>query len=230
MKHLENNTYPGRGIILGKTKDASKIIQIYWIMGRSENSRNRVFASGENNFVKTEAFDISKLTDPSLIIYYPVKEVNGYHIVTNGDQTETIYKFIGHGRSFEEAVAEQLYEPDKPNFTARISGIANVSKKEYKLSIVKAVANEADYFTRQIFAYNDFKAGEGYCITTYKTDGNPLPCFSGEPVPAVIYNSINENLEKYWDLLDKDNRVSLLVKSVDVKYGSIEIKIKNTHN
>ena len=229
MEHLMNNSYPGRGIVIGKTKDGLKIIQIYWIMGRSENSRNRIFKADANNFIKTQAYDASKVTDPSLIIYYPVKYINDYHIVTNGDQTETIYKYITQNKSFEDAVSEQLFEPDKPNFTARISGLVNVFRKVNKLSIVKSLNNNENYFTRQVFAFNDFEAGKGYCVTTYKKDGNPLPAFEGEPIKADIYNIIEENLDKYWNMLDKENRISLLVKSIDIKSGKSEIKIKNRY-
>jgi len=123
------STYPGRGIIIGKTINSDKIIQIYWIMGRSENSRNRIFIVDDDNFVRTEAFDISKLSDPSLIIYYPVKTINDYHIISNGDHTETIFNYLQAGKSFEESLTEQLFEPDGPNFTPRISGLVNVEKR-----------------------------------------------------------------------------------------------------
>lgn len=225
--HLKNNSYPGRGIILGKTNDSTKIIQIYWIMGRSENSRNRIFTVEKNNFVKTEVFDKTKMTDPSLIIYYPVKDINNFHIVTNGNQTDAIYDFLKVNKSFENAVNEQLYEPDKPNFTPRISGLVNIKKCEYKLAIVKTINHNENYYIRNIFSYNDLIKGKGYCITTYEKDGTPLPGFEGEPVPVDIYDSIEENINKYWDLLDKENKVSLLVKSINIENDSIEIKVKN---
>lgn len=225
--HLKNNNYPGRGIIIGKTMDSTKIIQIYWIMGRSENSRNRIFKVEENNFVKTEVFDKTKVIDPSLIIYYPVKDINNYHIVTNGNQTDTIYDFINDNKSFENAINEQLYEPDKPNFTPRISVLVNVKKGMFKLAIVKTINHDENYFIREVFSYNDLIKGKGYCITTYEKDGNPLPCFEGEPRSVNIYDSIEENIDRYWDLLDKENRVSLLVKSINIKNDSVEIKIKN---
>lgn len=219
--------YPGRGIIIGKTSNADTIIQIYWIMGRSENSRNRVFKLDDNNFVKTEAFDLTKLSDPSLIIYYPVKAINKYHIVTNGDHTETIFRYLQAGKSFEESLAEQLFEPDAPNFTPRISGLVNIEKKEFKLSIVKTISHNENHFTRQIFNYNDLLHGKGYCITTYEKDGNPLPSYVGEPQVVDIYDTIDENLETYWDLLDPDNKISLLVKSISVKDGSAHVAIVN---
>jgi IMP cyclohydrolase len=227
MNYLINNSYPGRGIIIGKTKDSSKIIQIYWIMGRSENSRNRIFKVDENNFVKTEAYDINKLKDPSLIIYSPIKNINNYHIVSNGDQTETIYKFISENKSFDEVINELLFEPDKPDFTPRISGLINIPKNEFKLSIVKSINNNEKFFTRQIFNYNNLIEGKGFCITTYIKDGNPLQSFEGEPILIDIYNSIEENIEYFWNLLDKDNRVSILVKSINVKDDFVNIKIKN---
>jgi IMP cyclohydrolase len=227
MNYLINNSYPGRGIIIGKTKDSSKTIQIYWIMGRSENSRNRIFKVDENNFVKTEAYDLNKLKDPSLIIYFPIKHFNNYHIVSNGDQTETIYKFINENKSFNEVINELLFEPDKPNFTPRISGLINIPKNEFKLSIVKSINNNENFFTRQIFTYNNLIEGKGFCITTYIKDGNPLPSFEGEPILIDIYNSIEENIEYFWNLLDKDNRVSILVKSINVKDDFVNIKIKN---
>ncbi len=225
--HLKGNSYPGRGIIVGKTKDSTKIIQIYWIMGRSDNSRNRIFQVEENNFVKTEVFDKTKVTDPSLIIYYPVKEINNYHIVTNGDQTDTIYNFIKNNKNFDDAIKKQLYEPDKPNFTPRISGIVNVKKGKFKLAIVKTINHDENYFVREVFSYNDLINGKGFCITTYEKDGNPLPAFEGEPESVEIYDTVEENIDIYWDLLDKENRVSLLVKSINVKDDSVEIKIIN---
>ncbi len=219
--------YPGRGIIIGKTSNADAVIQIYWIMGRSENSRNRVFKLDDNNFVKTEAFNLKKLSDPSLIIYYPVKAINNYHIVTNGDHTETIFKYLQGGKSFEASLAEQLFEPDVPNFTPRISGLVNIQKKEFKLSIVKTISNNENYFTRQVFSYNELLNGKGYCITTYEKEGDPLPSYMGEPQVVDIYDTIDENLEMYWDVLDSDNKISLLVKSISMKDGSENVAIIN---
>jgi IMP cyclohydrolase len=227
MNCLMNNTYLGRGIIIGKTSDSKRIIQIYWLMGRSENSRNRIFKIIENNFVKTEAYDIKKLTDPSLIIYYPIKSINDYHIVSNGDQTETIYQYLKDNISFEEALKEQLYEPDKPNYTPRISGLVNIKTNEYKLSIVKTINNDINYFVRQVFSYNNLIPGKGYCITTYEKDGNPLPSYIGEPSLVEIYNSVDKNIEKYWEILDENNRVAILVKSINVEDGKDNIKIIN---
>jgi IMP cyclohydrolase len=227
MNSLMNNTYTGRGIIIGKTSNSKRIIQIYWLMGRSENSRNRIFKILENNFVKTEAYDINKLTDPSLIIYYPIKSINDYHIVSNGDQTETIYQYLKDNIRFEEALKEQLYEPDKPNYTPRISGLVNIKTNEYKLSIVKTINNDINYFVRQVFSYNNLIPGKGYCITTYEKDGNPLPSYIGEPSLVEIYNSVDKNIEKYWEILDKNNRVAILVKSINLEDGKDNIKIIN---
>lgn len=196
-------------------------------MGRSENSKNRIFITVGNNFVKNEVFDMEKLIDPSFIIYFPIKKINNYHIVTNGDQTEKIYKYLRENKSFEEALKDQFYEPDKPNYTPRISGLVNTKTSEYKLAIVKTINNNASYFVRQIFSYNNLIPGKGYCITTYEKDGDPLPSYVGEPSIVKIYNSIEENIEEYWDLLDKNNRVAILVKSINVKDGKDTIRIIN---
>ena len=214
------SSYPGRGIIIGMTPDGKNMVQVYWIMGRSENSRNRIFAM-EDGFVKTEAFDISKLSDPSLVIYYAARNYDNIHIVTNGDQTDTIYEM----KSFEDALATRTFEPDPPNFTPRISGICNNGK--YKLSILKSIDNNSDYCVRQYFNYDKPIAGIGHCIHTYDCDGNPLPSFSGEPYKVPVFNCIDETADYYWNNLNEENKISLFVKFIDIENNKFNIKIIN---
>ena len=213
-------SYPGRGIVIGMTPDGKHMVQVYWIMGRSENSRNRIFAM-DNGFVKTEAFDISKLSDPSLVIYYAAKNYDNVHIVTNGDQTDTIYEM----KSFEGALNTRTFEPDSPNFTPRISGIYNDGK--YKLSILKSIGNNSDYCVRQYFNYDKPIAGIGHCIHTYDCDGNPLPSFSGEPYQVPLYDCIEETADYYWSRLNEENKISLFVKFIDIENNKYNIKIIN---
>jgi len=227
-KKLKQNTYPGRGIVIGMTPDGKNYVQVYWIMGRSENSRNRIFEV-EEGFVKTKAFDISKLEDPSLIIYYPVKNVNNYHIVTNGDQTDTIYDYIKDGKTFKEALDTREFEPDPPNYTPRISGYVDctLQKATYGLSILKTIDNNEELPQKNYFYYNNFIKGFGHCIHTYNEDGNPIPSFTGEPYLVKVDNDIEKNTEYFWNLLDEDNKVSLLVKYINVSDKNIKIKILN---
>lgn len=227
-KRLKQNKYPGRGIIIGMTPDGKNYVQIYWIMGRSENSRNRVFEL-EGEFVKTKAFDISKLKDPSLIIYYPVKETNDFHIVTNGDQTDTIYDYVKAEKTFKDALDTREFEPDPPNYTPRISGYVDCTseKATYGLSILKTIENNEKLQQKNYFYYNNFINGFGHCIHTYNEDGNPIPSFTGEPYVVKLDNDINKNAEFFWELLNKDNKVSLLVKYISVNDKKIEFKILN---
>jgi len=226
---LSTNPYPGRGIVIGTSPDEKSIYQIYWIMGRSANSRNRIFLKEDNNFLKTKAFDESKVEDPSLIIYYPLKHIGNAHIVTNGDQTDTIHESIKKGGSFEDALHTRDFEPDGPNFTPRISGITDLDDKKYvyRLAINKTIGNNEKCPLRQFFCYAAPLAGFGHMITTYSGDGNPLPSFQGEPLIVPIFDSIGENLNNYWGALNGDNRISLLVKKIDRQQGTVEIVVEN---
>ncbi|MFO7612799.1 MAG: IMP cyclohydrolase [Clostridia bacterium] len=230
MKTYENrlsgSTYPGRGIVIGGTPDGAGIMQVYWIMGRSENSRNRVFEESDG-FIRTRAFDEALMKDPSLIIYFPMKHAGNDHIVSNGDQTDTIFEYISKGRSFEEALGTREFEPDPPNYTPRISGIANPSEKGFRLSILKTVDNDPGRGVRIFYNYDYMPSGYGYCMTTYDDDGSPLPSFHTEPYAVGLFNDIDAAAESFWNLLDAGNRVSLAVKLIDKKTGSFRIKIIN---
>ncbi|NLM75900.1 MAG: inosine monophosphate cyclohydrolase [Clostridiaceae bacterium] len=224
---LSQNEYPGRGIVQGLTPDGDHLVQVYWIMGRSANSRNRVFVE-EDGFVRTKAFDESKVVDPSLIIYYPVKYFDRFHIVSNGDQTDTVYDFLKSGKTFEEALKTRSFEPDAPNYTPRITGLIELNgKNAYSLSIIKTQSGNPDIIVRNFFHYEDAIPGFGHCIHTYKENGDVLPSFDGEPYLMPVYNTLDQNIEKYWDMLNEENIISLLVKIIDVKTGKFELKIKN---
>jgi len=225
-ERLSNSSYPGRGIVIGMTPDGTHAVQIYWIMGRSENSRNRIFKY-EGKTLRTRAFDESKLTDPSLVIYNAMKVFKNIHIVSNGDQTDTIYNFLEKGSTFNKALDTRKFEPDEPNFTPRISGIVDLAEMEYKLSVLKTLNNKGKTCMRSYFGYDAFTKGFGHCITTYIDDGNPLPSFEGEPYGVRIYGDIDENARVFWNLLDEDNRVSLAVKFIDIKTGVTDIRMVN---
>lgn len=228
--NLKKNSYPGRGIIIGLSPDSKKLVQVYWIMGRSENSRNRIFEA-DNGFIRTRAYDESKMKDPSLIIYYPAKHYDGRHIITNGDQTDTIFDALKNGRSFEDALDTRRYEPDGPNFTPRISALIGSGKDQYayKLSILKSCNNSETSCLRQYFNYERGIPGTGHCIHTYQGDGNPLPSFAGEPYELELFDTVDETLNYYWNALDKDNRISLLVKFVNVDDSNFETGIINRY-
>ncbi|HEY1405549.1 MAG TPA: IMP cyclohydrolase [Spirochaetota bacterium] len=228
LKALGANPYPGRGIVLGLSADGGSLVQVYWIMGRSENSRNRIFAE-ENGFVKTKAFDEKKLTDPSLIIYYPARHTGSSHIITNGDQTDTIFDALKTGGSFEGALSTRRFEPDAPNFTPRISGIIDLADKTalYRLSILKSIPGTDEGCVRNYFAFEKGISGFGHCIHTYAGDGNPLPSFTGEPYLVPLGANVKETAELYWNHLNGENRVSLMVKSISKTTGACEIKIIN---
>lgn len=223
-KVLSGNAYPGRGIILGRSKDGTKNIIAYFIMGRSENSRNRIFeVDGEG--IKTKAFDESKLTDPSLIIYSPVRVDGETTVVTNGDQTDTVYDYITKGDTFENALRTRTFEPDPPNFTPRISGIIN--KDGYKLSILKSAMGDENSVQRFFYEYKEPQNGIGHFIHTYKCDGNPIPSFEGEPEVIKLDKDIDEFTKLLWDNLNEQNKVSLFVRYIDVNSNKTETRIVN---
>lgn len=225
---LQNNVYPGRGIVIGKTPDGTKAVTAYFIMGRSENSRNRVFVpDGEG--IRTQAFDESKLVDPSLIIYAPVRVLGNKMIVTNGDQTDTIYEGIDKGVTFEQSLRCREFEPDAPNYTPRISGILEIGDGQfhYAMSILKSNNGNPDACNRYTFAYENPVASEGHFIHTYKCDGNPLPSFEGEPKLVAISNDMDEFTNMIWNSLNANNKVSLFVRYIDIATGKYETKIVN---
>lgn len=224
---IHGNEYVGRGIVIGKTEDGSKAAIAYFIMGRSENSRNRIFKEeGEN--VTIYPFDASKVEDPSLIIYSPILVSGDSTIVTNGDQTSTIYDFLQNGKSFEEALATRCFEPDAPNLTPRISGIVNRDGNDfkYKLSILKSGDANGSVCNRYTFDYEPI-AGMGHFIHTYVCDGNPIPTFQGEPERVTIPNDIDEFYEDIWNNLDANNKISLYVRYIDLETGETENRIIN---
>ena len=225
---LNSNTYPGRGIVIGKTKDGKKAVTAYFIMGRSNNSRNRVFVE-EGEGIRTQAFDPSKLEDPSLIIYAPVRVLGNKTIVTNGDQTDTIYEGMDKQLTFEQSLRTREFEPDAPNYTPRISGIMHVEngKYNYALSILKSNNGNTEACNRYTFAYENPVAGEGHFIHTYMHDGNPLPSFEGEPKLVKINGDINEFTNMVWTNLNEDNKVSLFVRFIDIETGEYETRIVN---
>ena len=228
-QRLINNPYPGRGIIQGMTPDGRKLVQVYWIMGRSENSRNRIFVE-ENGFVKTHPFDPLKMKDPSLIIYYPIKHINTMHIVSNGDQTDTIYDFLSQGSDFFAALLTREFEPDAPNYTPRISGFINLSSKEaYSFSVIKSSFNNPLHTQRESFVYENAIKGFGHCVHTYENDGQPLPSFDRTPFLVPLHNDRNETLSMYAKNLNQENLVSLLVKHIDINNNEQEISIYNVH-
>ena len=223
---LKNNTYPGRGIILGITPDGTRKVAAYFIMGRSSNSRNRIFKE-EPDGISTEAFDPSLLEDPSLIIYHPVRELEEALIVTNGDQTDTVFNGMKQGQSFEETLRTREFEPDGPNWTPRISGIQE-SDGAYKLSILKSVDLEGSGCVRQFFEYPAV-AGLGHFIHTYVTDGTPIPTFTGEPERIATCDDMDEFVDTLWSSLNADNRISLFVRYTSIEDGSYEQAVINVH-
>lgn len=225
---LKGNSYPGRGIVIGKSEDGSKAVTAYFIMGRSENSRNRVFVE-EGQGIRTQAFDPSKLTDPSLIIYAPVRVLGNKTIVTNGDQTDTIYEGMDAQMTFEQSLRSREFEPDAPNYTPRISGIMHLGegKFNYAMSILKSNNGNPDACNRYTFGYENPVAGEGHFIHTYMQDGDPLPSFEGEPKLIAIPNDMDAFTSMLWDSLNVDNKVSLFVRYIDIATGEYETKIVN---
>ena len=227
-KELQSNSYPGRGIIIGRSADGTKAVTAYFIMGRSENSRNRVFVE-DGEGIRTQAFDPSKLEDPSLIIYAPVRVLGNKTIVTNGDQTDTIYEGMDKQMTFEQSLRSREFEPDGPNYTPRISGIMHLENGTYNyaMSILKSNNGNPDACNRYTFAYENPVAGEGHFIHTYMHDGNPLPSFEGEPKLISVPNRIEEFTDLLWNSLNEENKVSLFVRYIDIATGDIETKIVN---
>ena len=227
-QELKSNAYPGRGIILGKSPDGKKAVAAYFIMGRSENSRNRVFVE-EGEGIRTQAYDPSKLTDPSLIIYAPVRVLGNKTIVTNGDQTDTIYEGMDRQLTFEQSLRQREFEPDAPNYTPRISGIMHVEngKYNYAMSILKSSDGDPSGCNRYTFAYENPKAGEGHFIHTYIHDGDPLPSFEGEPKRIAVPDDIEEFTKLLWNSLNEENKVSLFVRYIDIETGAHETTITN---
>lgn len=216
--YLSGNEYPGRGICIGVTPDSKQALIGYFIMGRSANSRNRVFAPIEGG-IETRAADPAKLEDPHLIIYNPVLTLGDEHIVTNGDQTNTIYDAIQQGGSFESGLRTRTFEDDGPNWTPRISGIVNAHSGAYKLSILKSADGNGDSVQRYFFEYGQPVAGEGHFISTYKCNGSPIPSFEGEPLRVAMPDSVTAFAQMLWTSLNEDNKVSLFVRCIDLESG-----------
>lgn len=225
---LSANAYPGRGILLGKSDCGKYAVCGYFIMGRSVNSRNRVFVM-EGEEMRTKAYDPAKLSDPSLIIYYPVRVLGKDTIVTNGDQTDTIRDFMAEGKTFEDALRTRTFEPDSPNFTPRISGLCHVEDGalSYRLSILKTEGGVESRPLRFFYEYSGTPAGEGHLIHTYQGDGNPLPSFTGEPKNVTISGGIDEFTANLWNALDSENKVSLFVRYIDLATGETQTRIVN---
>ena len=231
-EELKNNSYPGRGIIIGRSADGKKAVTAYFIMGRSENSRNRVFVE-DGEGIRTQAFDESKVTDPSLIIYAPVRVLGNKTIVTNGDQTDTIYEGMDKQLTFEQSLRSREFEPDGPNYTPRISGIMHLEggSYSYAMSILKSNHGDPSSCLRYTFAYENAKAGEGHFIHTYMHDGNPLPSFEGEPKLVAIPDDMEAFTDMLWNSLNEENKVSLFVRYIDIATGRYESRIVNkNHN
>lgn len=224
---IDGNPYVGRGIVIGKSSDGKKAATAYFIMGRSANSRNRVFTV-KNGEVFTEPFDASKVEDPSLIIYAAIRKFENNLIVTNGDQTDTVYDGIVTGKSFSESLESREFEPDAPNFTPRISGMLTFGENDFKyeMSILKSLDENGSDCARYTFSYPS-KAGLGHFIHTYVTDGNPIPTFQGEPERVAIPDSIDEFADEIWNYLDENNKISLYVRYTDLTDGSYEEKLIN---
>lgn len=227
-EYLAGNEYPGRGIAIGRTPCGKNIRVAYWIMGRSENSRNRVFVE-DGEGIRTQAFDPSKLEDPSLIIYAPVRVIDGKTIVTNGDQTDTVYDFLKEGRTSEEALRTREFEPDGPNWTPRISAV--IKGESVQMSILKSEDVEGSSCIRNFFEYESLKAGTGRFISTYKHNGNPIPSFEGEPMEfEMACQPFDEWSNDIWNALNSDNKVSLFTRVINIETGEHKSMIFNKNN
>ena len=227
-KELKENCYPGRGIMIGRSANGKYAVTAYFIMGRSENSRNRVFIEDADG-IRTQAFDPSKMQDPSLVIYRPVRVMEDAVIVTNGDQTDTIYELMKEGKTFEESLRTREFEPDAPNYTPRISGLMNIKdgKYDFAMSILKSNNGNPDCCDRFTFTYSNPVAGEGRFIHTYKCDGNPLPSFEGEPKVVAIPDDIDEFTNLIWNSLNEDNKISLYVRYIDIETKESKVVLLN---
>ena len=227
-KLLSENAYPGRGIVIGRSTDGKYAVTAYFIMGRSVNSRNRVFVE-DGEGIRTQAFDPSKMEDPHLIIYSPVRVLGNKTIVTNGDQADTIYELMDNQQTFEQALRTREFEDDAPNYTPRISGIMHIENGEYNfaMSILKSDDGDADSCERFTFAYSNPRSGAGRFIHTYMGDGNPLPSFEGEPELVSIEGDIDTFTDSVWNALNEDNKVSLFVRFIDIETGEYETRIIN---
>ncbi len=227
-EELKKNPYPGRGIVIGRSEDGKAAVTAYFIMGRSSNSRNRIFVQ-EGEGLRTQAFDPGKLEDPSLIIYAPVRVLDSRTIVTNGDQTDTVYEGLQRGLTFEQSLRSQTFEPDAPNYTPRISGILQVEKGgfSYAMSILKSDDADPSSCLRHTFTYEDPKAGEGRFLHTYMHDGSPLPSFEGEPKRVGISGDIDSFAKLLWENLNEENKVSLFVRYIDIASGTATTRILN---
>lgn len=230
-QELKGNPYPGRGIVIGRTPDGTRAVAAYFIMGRSENSRNRVFVE-DGQGIRTRAFDPAKLKDPSLIIYAPVRVLGNKTIVTNGDQTDTIYEGMDKQLTFEQSLRSREFEPDGPNYTPRISGIMHIEngRFNYAMSILKSNHGDPASCCRYTFAYENPLAGEGHFIHTYKSDGNPLPSFEGEPKLAGMMDEMDAFTDMLWESLNRENKVSLFVRYIDIASGRYETRIVNKNS
>ena len=230
-EELKNNSYPGRGIVIGKSADGKTAGTAYFIMGRSSNSRNRVFVK-DGEGIRTQAFDPSKLEDPSLIIYAPVRVLGNKTIVTNGDQTDTIYEGMDRQQTFEQSLRCREFEPDGPNYTPRISGIMHIENGKYNfaMSILKSSDGNPESCSRFTYAYEKPVNGEGRFIHTYMNDGNPLPSFEGEPKRVAIEGDIDSFTANVWENLNEDNKVSLFVRFIDIETGKYETRIVNKNH
>ncbi len=228
VNDLSSNTYPGRGIVLGVTPDGKHGAIAYFIMGRSVNSRNRVFVT-DGDGIRTQAFDPAQLKDPSLVIYAPVRKLGDTTIVTNGDQTDTIYDFLEIGSTFEAALSTRRFEPDPPNYTPRISGMMTVrcGKARYSMSILKSADGDPSSDERFYFNYENPLAGKGHFIHTYKCDGNPIPTFEGAPKTVEICGDLDEFTNSIWNALNEENKVSLFTRFIDLETGEFETRIIN---
>ncbi len=224
---FESNPYPGRGILFGKSEDNLFAVMAYFLTGRSENSRNRILAENEQG-ISTKPFDAAKVSDPSLILYSPVRVFPGATVVTNGDQTETISDFFKQGKTFEDALRTRTFEPDAPNFTPRISGLMETGKVfRYRLSLIKSGDAEGKSVQRFFYEYESPLAGDGRLLHTYLGDGDPLPSFEGEPVRVAVEGDIDTLSHALWDSLNEENKISLFVRFVNLKTGLMETRIFN---
>ena len=230
FEDLKSNSYPGRGIVIGKSPDGKNAVIAYFIMGRSENSRNRVFSEFEDD-LRTKAFDESKIEDPSLIIYNAVRVLGSRTIITNGDQTDTVYQYLKKGNTFAAALRTRSFEPDAPNFTPRISGVTDIlnGKLEYKLSILRCADSGGHCCQRFYFEYPNTVNGKGHFIHTYKEDGDPIPSYDGVPKTIDIDGDIDSFKDRLWQSLNERNRVSLFVRFIDLECGKYITRIVNKH-